>query len=93
MSDKEKELYFDGDVDLRAIPVDKISQLSEAGLKKYFALVEKERLSRLKTSFKTKLLAWWEKIKVGGTRTKDTAITAAAIILSIYGVGLIFKWW
>lgn len=93
MDNKEKELYFDGEVDLRAIPVDKISQLSDAGLKKYFALIKKERLSRLKTSLKTKLLTWWEKIKVGGTRAKDTAITTAAIILSIYGVGLIFKWW
>lgn len=93
MKEDKKELYFDGEVDLRAIPVDKISQLSEAGLKKYFALVEKERLSRLKTSFKAKLLTWWEKLKVGGTRTKDTAVTVAAIILSIYGVGQIFKWW
>lgn len=93
MENNEKELYFDGDVDLRAIPVDKISQLSEAGLKKYFALVEKERLARLKTTFKTKLLAWWDKTKVGGTRLRDTAVTAAAIILSVYGVGLIFKWW
>ncbi|MHC1714953.1 MAG: hypothetical protein AB9858_05065 [Acidaminococcaceae bacterium] len=80
----EKELYFDGDVDLRTVPVDKVSTLTDEGLEKYFELVAAERKNRFWSKLKSKLSTIWEKSKIGGARVKDIVLTAAGIALLIH---------
>lgn len=80
----EKEQYFDGDVDLRTVPVDKVSTLTDEGLKKYLKLVAAERKNRFMSDLKSKLSTIWERSKIGGARVKDIVLTAAGIVLLIY---------
>ena len=76
----EKETYFDGDVDLRTVSIDKISTLTDEGLKKYYDLVWAEKTSRIKTSAKN----LWSSFKTFSGYAKEVAIFVAAAAIVIY---------
>jgi len=80
----EKETYFDGNVDLRTVSIDKISTLTEEGLKKYYDLVWAEKTSRIKTSAKN----LWSSFKTFGGYAKEVAIFVAATVIIVY-VGIL----
>ena len=76
----EKEMHFDGDVDLRTVPIDKISTLTDEGLKKYYDLVWAEKTDRIKTNAKN----FWTKLKMFGGYAKEISIFVAAAAIIIY---------
>ena len=73
--------------DYKTVTVENLTNLSEEDWKEFSKMVTEEYYRRLKV----KLLAWWDKAKVGGTRVKDIALTAAGLAVFIWAIKEILK--
>ena len=60
---------------VKTITVDNLKEITNEEFKEYSSLVTSEYYRRLKE----KALAWWDKLKVGGTRARNVLICIACL--------------
>ncbi len=71
----------------KTVTVENLKNLSEEDWKEDEKLVTSEFYRRLKV----KLLTWWDKAKVGGTRLRDISLFAAGVAVFVWAVKEILK--
>lgn len=72
---------------VKTITVENLKELTDEEFKQYSKLATKEYYRRLKV----KLLAWWDKAKVGGTRLRDISLFAAGVAVFVLAIKEILK--
>lgn len=72
---------------VKTITVENLKELTDEEFKQYSKLATKEYYRRVKI----KLLTWWDKAKVGGTRLRDISLFAAGIAVFALAVKEILK--
>lgn len=66
--------------DYKTVTVENLKNLSEEQWKEYEKLATKEYNRRLKVN----LLAWWDKLKVGGVRVRSVLICIACVEVMVW---------